>query len=69
MIYEFRCPTCQSRFEVRQGIFDTHEALCPKCKTPAQRIYSSPIWILADSVFRPDGSLREDKDYAPVMRG
>ena len=68
MIYQFKCKT-HGKFEVKQSIFDEHEADCPKCKQPAQRIYSNLQWIWNNTAYRPDGSLRQDKDYAPVMKG
>ena len=68
MLYEFKCPE-HGVFEVRQAITKEHKANCPKCGTPAIRQYSLLEWRWADAAFRKDGSRREDKDYAPVMRG
>ena len=68
MLYEFKCEKC-GMFEVRQSIFEGHKAACPECGMPAQRIFSSPQWIWAGSLYREDGSRREEKDYAQVMRG
>lgn len=67
MTYEFSC--CGEVFEIRQPMLEEHKADCPKCGKPAQRMFSMTEWIWADSAYRSDGSLREDKDYAPVMRG
>ena len=68
MRYEFNCIE-HGKFEVNQSIFVEHKANCPKCGQPAQRIYTSPQWIWLGSLYRPDGSRRQDKDYAPVMKG
>ena len=67
MIYEFKCQK-HGLFEVNQPLFSEHKANCPECGLLAQRKYHSLDWVWAHSVFRPDGSYREDKDYAPVMR-
>ncbi len=66
MIYQFRC--CKE-FEVSQPIWADHVANCPKCGMEAQRIYTKLGWVWGGSLFRPDGSRREDEDYAPVMGG
>ena len=68
MIYEFKCEE-HGIFEVRQSIFAEHKANCPKCGKISHRVFTSPQWIWAGSLYRPDGSRREDKDYAEVMRG
>ena len=65
--YEFKCPE-HGIFEVRQPMMAKHEAVCPTCKRPAQRVFSGLQWVWANTAYRPDGSRREDKDYAPVMR-
>jgi len=66
MFYEFRCER-HGYFQVRQNILATHKANCPQCGEEAQRVYASLEWIWADTLYREDGSRREDKDYAEVM--
>ena len=68
MLYDFKCLS-HGRFEVRQPIMAEHRAHCPECGELAQREYSHLQWKWADSVYRPDGSRREDKDYASIMGG
>ena len=65
MLYDFKCPE-HGTFTVKQSMLADHVASCPECGWPAQRIYSSLDHIWAGSVFRPDGSYRQDKDYAEV---
>ncbi len=67
MIYEFNCDKHGS-FEVNQPMLSEHKADCPKCGSPCHRKFSRLEWIWADAAFRKDGSYRQDKDYAPVMR-
>ena len=67
MIYEFKC--CNQTFEVEQPLMAEHRANCPNCGNEAQRIFGELQWIWAGALYRPDGSKREEKDYAPVMGG
>jgi len=66
MIYLFECPDCQNRFELEQNMNDEHKATCLECGTECQRIYTSLQWIWTGSAYRPDGSLRQDSDYASL---
>lgn len=66
--YEFKCPACQHKFQVKQGMLTNHTAACPDCGAEAQRVYSRLQWIWSGNVFRPDGSLRQDKDYE-ILKG
>ena len=65
MLYEFNCRE-HGEFEVNQPIMAEHKANCLECGQPAQRIYHTLEWIWAGEAYRPDGSKREEKDYAPV---
>ena len=38
--YEYRCPACSHRFELRQSFQDPPVAQCPKCQSSAGRIIS-----------------------------
>lgn len=69
MLYDFKCSDCQCEFQVKQPMLTNHKADCPECGKLAQRVYSRLEWVWGNSVYRPDGSLRPDSDYAPVMRG
>ncbi len=63
MQYQFNCEK-HGEFEVSQPMMSEHTANCPQCNKPAQRIFSTLQWLWAGSVFRPDGSLRQEEDYA-----
>ena len=52
---------------VRQPIMAEHKADCPECGQLSQRVYSGLDWVWADSVYREDGSRRQESDYAEVM--
>ncbi len=71
MLYQFKCEKHGKEsihFEVSQPIMAEHEADCPVCGALAQRIFSVLQWIWGGSVYRPDGSLREQNDYA-ILKG
>ena len=44
-IYEYGCPVCDHRFELRQGFNDPAEATCPKCLVEARRLIQ-PVGIV-----------------------
>ncbi|UCD09893.1 MAG: FmdB family transcriptional regulator [Dehalococcoidales bacterium] len=44
-IYEYECPECSTRFELRRSFNDESEVLCPDCKCTATRIFS-PVPII-----------------------
>lgn len=40
-LYEFECPECGDRFEVRRSFSEAENPLmCAACETPANRVYS-----------------------------
>lgn len=49
-VYEYECPNCKKRFEVRLGFDEKKEALCPGCGTKAMRVWSLQVktksWLL-----------------------
>ena len=68
MIYEFKCQQ-HGVFTVNQPMLSNHESKCPECGEEAQRVFSVTEWIWKGELYRPDGSKRQDSDYAPVMGG
>lgn len=44
-IYEYECPSCSHKFELRRSFSDESEVCCPECKTTADRIFS-PVPII-----------------------
>jgi len=71
MQYQFKCERHGKEplhFEVSQPINSHHAARCPECGVTAQRVFSSLQCIWANSVYRPDGSYREQNDYA-ILKG
>ncbi len=44
-IYEYKCPSCDIKFEVKRGFSESTGATCPRCQCQAQRIFS-PVPIV-----------------------
>lgn len=65
MVYLFRCPA-HGEFEVEQGMMETHEALCPICDSPTQRIYTPLMHYWPDSLWHADGSKQSPDKLPPV---
>jgi len=55
LIYLFRCER-HGTFDVRQSIFDKHEADCPECGLPGQRIFTSVPFQFGKADYNKDGS-------------
>ena len=54
-IYEYRCPSCDSEFELIQKFFDTI-AICPNCNSDnAKRMMSKNSFVLKGSGWARDG--------------
>lgn len=43
--YEYACSRCGCRFDVRQSFNEPPKASCPKCKSPARRVFQ-PVPIV-----------------------
>ena len=63
MYYDFECEK-HGLFEVSQSIMSQHKFNCPHCGSQCQRRYSVLDWIWTGSLFREDGSRRQQDDYA-----
>lgn len=47
-IYEYRCPFCNFKIELKQGMMEEHKAQCPECKKACDRVYSDVPFIMSD---------------------
>ena len=62
--YEYRCPACSHRFELRQSFQDPPLAQCPKCAGSARRIISRSksegleVRTVVRADLRPSGVIR-----------
>ncbi|MFC1949300.1 FmdB family zinc ribbon protein [Chloroflexota bacterium] len=50
-IYEYECPRCSSRFELKRSFSDNGSVSCPKCGCAAERIFSPVPVIFKGSGF------------------
>jgi putative FmdB family regulatory protein len=50
-IYEYECSECSNRFELKQSFHDKPEAVCPKCKKTAKRVFHPAPIIFKGSGF------------------
>lgn len=69
MIYEFRCINYHGIFEVEQPLMAEHEANCPVCGKPAERIFSPLPHTWKKGDFHEDGSRDLNPDLPHVPEG
>ncbi len=50
-VYQYLCPKCKLKFELRQSFSDDSKVACPKCQNGARRIFSSVPIIFKGSGF------------------
>jgi putative FmdB family regulatory protein len=68
-IYQYICPKCNLKFELKQSFSDESIVVCPKCQNGARRIFSSvPIifkgqgfYVTDNKKSAPENELKEDK--------
>lgn len=72
-IYEYRCPTCEHQFELRQGYDAESVHVCPECGEIAKRRISSvPIifkgdgWYVNDYGPKAGRRGRDDESKSPL---
>ena len=49
--YDYDCPNCESRFELRQGFDSEPIAPCPSCETESKRVLYAPQVVYNASGF------------------
>lgn len=59
-IYEYMCPKCNLKFELRQSFSESPVALCPECHNGAQRLFA-PVPI----IFKGPGFYTTDNRKEP----
>jgi len=40
-VYQYQCPKCNLKFELKQSFSDDSIAACPKCQNGARRLFST----------------------------
>jgi len=79
-IYQYQCPKCNLKFELKQRFSDKSVVDCPKCQNGAQRLFSPVPVIFKGSGFYvtdnrknasetvPTGSKRDKKETKTVAK-
>ncbi|MBN2240144.1 MAG: FmdB family transcriptional regulator [Dehalococcoidales bacterium] len=65
-IYEYECPSCSNRFELRRSFTDESDALCPECECIARRVFSPVPIIFKGSGFYVTDHKSKNGSSAPV---
>lgn len=68
-IYQYMCPKCNMKFELRRSFSDESIVACPKCQNGARRLFAPVPIIFKGSGFyatdnrknRPETAGKEDK--------
>lgn len=67
-IYEYECPDCSLRFEVKRGFHENSGITCPKCRCQARRVFSPVPIIFKGSGFYVTDTAKE-KDHGKRRNG
>jgi putative FmdB family regulatory protein len=68
-VYQYLCPKCNLKFELKQSFSDESIVVCPKCQNGARRLFSTvPIIFKGQGFYvtdnrkgTPDSEVKEDK--------
>ena len=65
--YEYECPGCLSRFDIRRGFDDTTPVSCPRCQCPAERLFSPvPVIFKGSGFYITDNRKDSQSDTEPT---
>jgi putative FmdB family regulatory protein len=68
-VYQYLCPKCNLKFELKQSFSDESIVVCPKCQNGARRLFSTvPIIFKGQGFYvtdnrkgTPESEAKEDK--------
>ena len=65
-IYQYVCPSCNYKFELRQGFNDKCKASCPKCNNGARRLFIAvPIIFKGPGFYVTDSAKKSEIQDSP----
>ncbi len=65
-IYQYICPSCNSKFELRQSFNDECKVSCPKCHNGARRLFIPvPIIFKGSGFYVTDSSKKSEVQDTP----
>ena len=65
-IYQYLCPSCNHKFESRQGFNDKCRVHCPKCNNGARRLFIPvPIIFKGSGFYVTDSAQKSDIQDSP----
>ena len=66
-IYQYHCPKCNLKFELKQSFSDVSMVACPKCQNGAQRCISAVPVIFKGSGFYVTDNRKESPEKASTI--
>ena len=64
--YQYLCPKCNLKFELKQTFSDESVVICPECRNGAQRLFSPVPIIFKGSGFYVTDSARKGETQSSV---
>ena len=65
-IYQYLCPSCNHKFELRQSYNDVCHVSCPKCKNGSKRLFIPvPIIFKGSGFYVTDSAKKSDIQDSP----
>jgi putative FmdB family regulatory protein len=66
-VYQYHCPKCNLKFELKQSFSDESMVACPKCQNGAQRLFSPVPVIFKGSGFYVTDNRKESTETASTV--
>jgi putative FmdB family regulatory protein len=65
-IYQYQCPKCNFRFDLRQNFSDDAAGDCPQCQTRARRLFTPvPIIFKGSGFYVTDHARKSEAQQSP----
>ena len=68
-VYQYLCPKCNLKFELKQSFSDESIAACPKCQNGARRLFSTvPIIFKGSGFYSTDNKKSEPESTVTEVK-